>query len=160
MSKNDEESVCFPSNLESSVTLTKKSLDCEEIDLNWEVSFGVELELRVITQCEGECNTNFIAYGYNKYIKNAQGIDTIAFETSGFYARCGEAGGFNQTLNTELGDSQEYFVGDTIVYEISIFRACPAFVSDGIECINSNLVLLEHPTISDFYVVDESDFYN
>ena len=155
----DENFECVPINIRSSLTVTKKNVNCEGIDLIWDVSFGVELEVRAISECEENCSNNTIGYTYRVMRNNIQGSDTIEGATT-FFAICGNVGGFNETLNTELGEPENYFVGDTIIYEIDKYRICPNPNLNVEECGFSNFVLFEGSPIRASYILSESDFCN
>ena len=116
----------------------------------------MNFSVSAMAECLGDCNAKTIGFTYRLLRKNVQEVDTLSGAT--FYARCGNSNGFTQTLNTELGDPQEYFIGDTIVYEIHRFSVCPTPGLDSQACGSFNFIPIEHPPLSDFYVLDESDF--
>ena len=152
--EDDEEFTCFPDTVDTSITVTKENVDCEEIDLVWEVSFGVNLKVSTVSQCAGSCDDSSIGYTYRLMRNRLQQSDTLQGGIT-FFSVCGDTRSFTNTLNTELGDPQEYFVGDTIIYEIDRYQICPTPNAD---CEFLDFVPLEGTPVRTSYILDESDF--
>lgn len=118
--KDKKENECNPLNVTADIQFNKVSESCKDIDLLWEITFGVSFEFLVDIKCEGGCSDKRVSYRQVRaYIKKQHEI----IELSGpplAGGSCNQIITPSQTLNTRKVDDPgliNYEVGDTIVYE-------------------------------------------
>lgn len=159
--KENQSPICNTEGIEMTLSLTKQNVSCSDLNLNWELDFGVDFKVVIEGICNTTCDEYVIQYYKRALIKNASGIDTIGGASgSRTYVSCNGTSGFSQTLNTPIGETQEYSVGDTIQYELYNFGICRAtenYTPPGSVCADE-LEPLDLPMAFDFYILTEEDF--
>ena len=159
---NDDDSpLCNTEGIEMTLSVTKQNVSCSDLNLNWELDFGVDFKVVIEGICNATCDEHVIQYYKRALIKNASGIDTIQGASGSYtYVSCNNTSSFSQTLNTPIGEFQEYSVGDTIQYELYNFGICRAiedYTPPGSVCADE-LEPLDLPLAFDFYILREEDF--
>lgn len=159
--KNDDAQnpSCNTEGVEMSLSITKQNVSCSDLNLTWELDFGVDFKVEIEGVCNETCNEHVIQYHRRTLRKNTSGIDTIQ-DGTWTYVSCNNTSGFSQTLNTPIGEPQEFAVGDTIQYEVYKFGICKKdedYTPPGSVCLDE-LVSLNLPLASDFYILREEDF--
>ena len=149
---------CNPSTITAEIQMRKTSEGCQDIELLWEISFGVSFEFEIAINCGENCSGQQIFYHKKLSLSNENGLTDLhpsAITTRAFYL-CDKIIFPSQTLNTRIDDPNPiYAVGDTIIHEFYDPRMC--LTNDITECGNNNIEL-DLPEYRFEYVLTEEDF--
>ena len=153
----DKEAECLPSGVTVDIQMNKTSASCSDIDLLWDITFGVRFEFVIDVKCEGGCSGKRVLYRQARsYLKKPGGIVEFAGVPSGGF--CNQVNTPGQTLNTKKEDDPgliTYEVGDTVVYEFLDPVLC---TSDGFSGCDSEEVPLDVQEYVFEYVLAPEDF--
>lgn len=156
----DKETIkeCNPSGISADITFRKIGEKCKDIDILWDISFGVNVEFEVDLKCETDCSENMIFYHTDKVLKTQAGIIDLesAIRTTAIY-KCNNVFHPSQTLYMQVDDPGpiNYMVGDTIRWDFFDARLC---LAEDIHGCGMNNQPIDLPDFSFEYIIIPEDF--
>lgn len=108
---------CDASGNTANIQMRKTNVKCSDIDLPWDISFGVKIEFEFFAHCGENCSEGQMFYNRKQILKNAGGIKDI--KMGRIYKSCNDTSIISYTFNDEIQmpDSMHYELGDTMVFE-------------------------------------------
>lgn len=150
---------CPTSGVTADIQISKISESCADINLPWEITFGVELQYLIDIKCEGNCSNQRVTYlNSPSILKKTDGtIWPIGAPHGGLCNKMNTAG---TILNTKKENDNNLFtfeIGDTIAIE---FRDPILCTSDGFSGCDSEEVPLDIQEFYFEYILAPEDFCN
>jgi len=129
---------------------------CHEIDLLWEISFGVALEWEIELLCGSVCGDWDVLYEERISRKHKNGTEDYG-ATSSAIINCNENLLRSMTLNVDVNDlnPREYEVGDTLVFEYINPHICKS--KEPLGC-DSDQFPIDLPDQYFEYIITQDDF--
>ncbi|MEO1260775.1 MAG: hypothetical protein AAFZ15_18395 [Bacteroidota bacterium] len=160
-SENKEEIIeCDTSGISASISFKKVSEKCKDIDLPWDIYFGVEVEFEINVRCEGDCDGRMIYYQKDKLLKKPDGIiDLNSPIFSAAFYNCNSLIRPGETRFMEVGEPPNviYAVGDTLRWEFFDARLC--LTDDITACtVDNENEPIDVPDFSFEYIISPEDF--
>ena len=155
---SEDTSNCDSTNISANIQMRKTNELCSDLDLLFDISFGVNLEFEIDIQCTGDCSDRIIFYQKREFLKNLFG--TTEFNpgsiTKAFYT-CNKLSFPTLTLNTKIDDPDpiNFALGDTILFEFFDPGLC--LTNDYSDC-SSNYLPISLPDFSIEYILAPEDF--
>ena len=138
----------------------KLNSECNEIELLWDISFGVELIWEIEIDCGNECDEWQVFYRKRELRKHSAGVEIYNEGiNSNTIINCNQIITKGVTPNIRIDDpdpeARKYEIGDTLVYEFLDPEICRSIEPLGCE---SEREPIDLPSFYFEYILTEDDF--